>query len=453
MKKLCISMIALFLTAIATVSAQDRFPELTGNGIVDDTQAIQALLDSGAKTVYLPEPEVCYLISKALVIHSGQTLKLDPNTVIRLADGAMDYLLINSDRDSGNKNISVTGGIWDGNNIHQTCPYRHGDRSEGGLKKYMGNVIFLMNVENLHLEGLTVKDPETFGIHLAKVRKFTVRDITFDYNLELVNEDGIHIKGPSSEGFIQNIKGNTNDDMVALNADDQPMFEPSRGPITDIRIDGLYAENGFTAVRLLSGGSPVRRVHISNVFGSYRVNVISFTHFGLHQGEPRLFEDITIDNVYAARQRDHSPDPQPDWEMKPKGWEDEKDRRTAGEIAAKPYLWWENTRQSYQFLWIQEGVTVENLTVSSLARHEWLEGTQPAFAIDKDATVRNLKLRDVEQQNHTGTPLPFIRNNGTVEHLFLDAVVIRDKCGKEKIQPIIGEGNVNNIHGNFILEE
>jgi hypothetical protein len=441
------------MCGVGTVFAKGELPQLVGDGVADDTKAIQALLDSKAKTVYLPEPKVCYLISKALVIHSDQTLKSDPNTVIRLADNAMDYLLTNSDRENGNKNICIIGGIWDGNNIHQTCPYRHRDRSEGGLKKYMGNVIFLMNVENLRIEGLTIKDPETFGVHLAKVRKFTVKDIVFDYNLELINEDGIHIKGPSSEGFIQNLKGNTNDDMVALNADDQPMFEPSRGPITDVRIDGLYAENGFTAVRLLSGGSPVRRIHISNVFGSFRVNVISFTHYGLHQGEPRLFEDITIDNVYVARQRDARPNPQPGWVMTPKGWEDEKDRHTAGEIAAKPYMWWENTRRSNTFLWIQDGVTVENLSISNLARHEWLEGTQPTLTVGKDAIVRNMKLRDIEQQNHTDIPLSFIQNNGTIEHLFLDAVVIRDKNGKEKIQPVVGNGNVVEIHGSFILQE
>ncbi|MDR2774832.1 MAG: hypothetical protein LBC19_08835 [Tannerella sp.] len=443
----------LLLFSVLSLSARDKFPQLTGDGVADDTEAIQALLDSKAKTVYLPEPKVCYLVSRALRIYSDQTLKLDPNTVIRLADNAMDYLLINSDRENGNKNISIIGGIWDGNNIHQTCPYHQGDRSEGGLKKYMGNVIFLMNVENLRIEGLTIKDPESFGVHLAKVRIFTVKDIVFDYNLELINEDGIHIKGPSSDGFIQNLKGDTNDDMVALNADDQPMFEASRGPITDIRIDGLWAPNGFTAVRLLSGGSPVKRVHISNIYGSFRVNIISFTHFGLHVGEPRLFEDITIDNVYAARQMEPNLNPQPNWVMTPKGVEHEQDRHTAEEIASGQYMWWENSRKENAFMLIQDGVTVENLSVSNVARHEWLSETQPTFTVGKDATVRNFKLRDIEHQNHTDKPLSLILNNGTIEHLFLDAVVIRDKNGKDKIQPVTGNGTVVKMHGDFVIEE
>ncbi len=58
---------------------------LYGDGIHDDTAGIQALLDAGTSAVYLPPPPKHYLISRTLIIHSGQTLRLDPFTVIRLA--------------------------------------------------------------------------------------------------------------------------------------------------------------------------------------------------------------------------------------------------------------------------------------------------------------------------------------------------------------------------------
>ena len=56
---------------------------LFGNGISDDTLAIQELLDSGAAEVVLPAPEKCYLISKTLKIHANQTLRMAPTTRIR----------------------------------------------------------------------------------------------------------------------------------------------------------------------------------------------------------------------------------------------------------------------------------------------------------------------------------------------------------------------------------
>lgn len=48
-----------------------------GNGINDDTQYIQGLLDSGRRHIYLPEPERFYLISKPLKIPSDTALVLD----------------------------------------------------------------------------------------------------------------------------------------------------------------------------------------------------------------------------------------------------------------------------------------------------------------------------------------------------------------------------------------
>jgi hypothetical protein len=237
--------------------------------------------------------------------------------------------------------------------------------------------------------------------------------------------------------------------MVALNADDQPGFEPSRGAITDIRIDGLWAADGFTAVRLLSGGSPVKRIHISNIYGTFRCNLISFTHYNLHKGEPRLFEDITIDNIYVARQREAGAKPAK--ERRQTG-ERTNTKLSAEELAEDTQPWWENSRKNNPLFWIQDGVTVNNLSISNVARHEWLPDTRPTITIDKDAKVHHLKLRDIMHQNNTDSPLPFMLNNGTIDRLFLDAVVLSDKNGKEKVETIIGEGTVVEMHGSFITE-
>ena len=434
---LCLKYFVLILILTYMTHNLIALEQPKGDGVADDTAAIQALLDTKASMVYLPPAPQFYLISKSLVIHSNQTLKLDPLTKIRLADNANDYLLVNDDRKNGNRNIRIIGGIWDGNNVHQTCIYRDGVRDKSGNDFYMGNIIFLMNIENLRLEGMTLKDPETFGAHLAKVRKFTVKDIIFDYNLELINEDGIHIKGPSSHGFIQNLKGNTNDDMVALNADDQVMFEVTRGPITDVRIDGLYAMNGYTAVRLLSAGSPVKRIHISDIFGTFRTNVISFTHFGLHAGEPSLFQDITVDHIYVARQLE--PGQAPKKEVRHTG-ELTANKLTLEEAAASSaglQPWWETSRMTREFFWIQNGVTIDNLSLSDVYRHEYLPGTRESLTIEKDATIRNLSLRNIIHDNKTDVPLPFIANEGTIEHLKTDSVI---RLGRG--DAVIGNGKI-----------
>ena len=50
--------------------------KLYGDGIHDDTPAIQEMLDSGAVLIELPPPAKNYLISKTLKIHSNQELVL-----------------------------------------------------------------------------------------------------------------------------------------------------------------------------------------------------------------------------------------------------------------------------------------------------------------------------------------------------------------------------------------
>ncbi|MDR3196972.1 MAG: hypothetical protein LBU34_03795 [Planctomycetaceae bacterium] len=411
----------VFPVIIAAVSAQEK---PVGDGINDDTAAIQALLDTGANTVYLPPPPTYYLISKPLRLHSDQTLRLDPNTTVRLADGACQYLLVNDDFENGNKNIQVIGGIWDGNNVTQTCIYHErAKRTEPfSPDKYIGCVMLFLNVKNLRVENLTVKDSETFGIHIGNIQWFTVQDITFDYNGKRNNMDCVHIAGNCSQGRVANIQGNTNDDMVALNANDSEIFEISKGPITDIQIDGLFCSNGYTAVRLLSSGDPVKRIRISNIFGSFRYNGVSFTHHNVHPGEPTVFEDIVIDGVFSAKQF-------------------EKD--------IKPEPWDESARRSHAIVWVTSAALVENLSIQNLSRREWMSGAAPTILIDETANVKNLRLRDVEQVNKSETPLRLIVNNGTIDRLFLNSVTVCEPEGQQQTETITGKGNIRETIGNI----
>ena len=113
---------------------------LYGDGIHDDTDAIQERIDSGACEVTLPAPDACYLISRPLMLPSDFRLVLPRFARIRLADGANCLMLQNklphdrvergvsplfdfinefSDRETS-QNIEVIGGIWDFNNLNQS---------------------------------------------------------------------------------------------------------------------------------------------------------------------------------------------------------------------------------------------------------------------------------------------------------------------------------------------
>ncbi len=66
-----------------------------GDGTRDDAPAIQAMLDSGTSAVILPIPRLRYAIGTTLKIHSGQTIRLEPTTEIRLLPGSNCAMLMN----------------------------------------------------------------------------------------------------------------------------------------------------------------------------------------------------------------------------------------------------------------------------------------------------------------------------------------------------------------------
>jgi len=409
---------ALLFLPFSILSAEEALP--AGDGITDDTAAIQALLDTGNPVIALPAPKVCYLISQTLKIHSNQTLRLDERTTIRLADRAMQYLIANADYEAGNENITIDGGIWDGNNTAQTCPYHEpgfvGDQTEFSQDIYLGVLMQFKNVRNLTIRNVTFKDPETYAAQLGNVIDFDVSNIRFDYNMKKLNMDGIHLNGGCRRGRVVNLHGNTNDDMVALNANDGIVSELTRGEISDIVIDGLWADNGYTAVRLLSSGDPVRRVHISNIFGSWRLYIVSFTHHDVHPGN-KLIEDIYIDHIYTAKQVDPvSSIPEEDFQR---------------------YF-----RQGQPLFMIQSGMNLRNIMIENLVRREYLDDAAATIDVGPGAVVDSLYLRNITLENNSHSPFTFLENNGLIKRL-----------ETESVQLLPSGAPINERTGNGTVEE
>ncbi len=399
---------------------------IIGDGTHDDTAGIQALLDAGTSAVYLPPPPKQYLISRTLIIHSGQTLRLDNLTTIRLAPGADTIMLTNDDHTGGNDAITLMGGVWDMDNRSQSPnPFHGGDHfAPYSPERYIGVLMRLVNVRNLTIRGLTLRDPITFGIQLAQLENFTIEDITFDYthcNPIFINMDGVHIHGPSRFGRIANLKGATHDDMVALNADDGHAAAISSGPIEDISIDGLYADNGYTGVRLLSMKSPVRRIRITNVFGSFRVNAIAFSNFRMFMdfwpgGESR-FEDISLTGL-CIRKTFRNPDGA------------HVDPRSVNPDFAKESL-----------VWIESGAHIGNLSVTDFQRTEE-EWAAPSIAIERGASVDSLHMTHVTAVNRTAEPLHLLTNDGHIGQLASFGTSLKADAGRPRGKLLYDTGTI-----------
>lgn len=250
-----------------------------GDGVADDGGAFQRALAAGPGTVVVPAGN--YLIGCVLRIGSGVRLKLDPQAKMRLADGVAktpdDYFLTNANPVTGDEDIVVEGGFWDGNNAGNARP--------PGLFDYgcSGAMMHFQNVRGLRVADMQLHDAEAYHVRLTEVRGFAVERIRFSASRVRPNNDGIHLGGHCEDGVIRDIKGLhfgvTGDDMIALNADDALTRTEVKGmtcgPIRNIVIEDIEAQGCHSFVRLLSVVSPIENISICGVRGTCEVAAIN----------------------------------------------------------------------------------------------------------------------------------------------------------------------------------
>ena len=243
-----------------------------GDGVVDDSPAIQRALDSGAPVVEIPEGN--YRIVTTLKVSSHTRIEAAQNArVFSCGDTPKkqgDFLLTNSDSENGNTQISICGGIWDGNN---TGKFNTKSPDLFAPDAWSGTVLNFFNVTNLALENLVIANSVVYYARFGKIDNFVIRNIGFQSDTPGFNQDGLHFSGFCRNGLIENVKaltdGQTNDDMLALNADDSMERLENRGlmrgPIENLTFRNVFAENCYTAIRMLSVTAPIRNIRFENI--------------------------------------------------------------------------------------------------------------------------------------------------------------------------------------------
>ena len=360
--------------------------KLYGDGIHDDTQALQELLD-GCGIIRIEKPGT-YLVSKTLIIHSNTRFELSPGAKLLSAPLSRCALIENehfADYDGGfDENIEIIGGIWDGNcdameldavtelkNRLETpyCPY-----------VFKGKLIRFAHVERIHLSRMTVRNPVSYGIQIAAAYGFVVRDIFFDYNWHYGTTDGVHINGPSYDGVIENLAGTTNDDLVSLTTYDEPHAEVTLGDIENVVIRNLTARNGYSSIRLLAGeGYSLRHIHIDGVYGTYRHHALVI---GNHNDRPgdTWFDDITVENVRAS-----------------------KSYTPLGDDCCR--LWEKHFEKSPLFFFEKRAIC-GNMTVRNVYRHESQYSEAPLFKFVDSVKIDRLYLQNIHQTTPDGVEKP-----------------------------------------------
>ncbi len=246
-----------------------------GDGIHDDFASLQKAFDSGEKEIHIPTG--IYNISGTLKVHSDTDIIADKTAKIVMKSKERrkrnEFLLSNANPDTGNKNISITGGIWDGNNTQQENAKPDLFDKTG----YSGAALNFVNIDGLVLRDMVVANSVTFYIRTSKIHNFVMEDISFVSDKRGWNQDGIHFGGDVKHGTVRNIRalsyGQTTDDMIALNADDSiervENLDLVRDAIEDITFENIFAECCLTVIRMLSVTAPIRNIRFKNIYGGF----------------------------------------------------------------------------------------------------------------------------------------------------------------------------------------
>ena len=353
---------------------------LYGDGIHDDYQAIQGMLDSGLSVIKLNKPKVKYIISKTLKIHTGQTLKMPKKALISLMDNANCVMLENDDFEKWSSNITIIGGIWDMNHDNQRPnPYHFSDENgeltpEKYKKKnlpkmfdkfydiYTGTCIRFCRVNNLLFKNVTIRNPVTYGIHVGHLNGFVFKDIFFDFfegSPKLWNMDGLHISGSCKNGKIINIHGTCHDDMLAFTTDLEQ--EDIVGGIDNIVVNGIHGEHTHSAVRILSRKSPITNISITNITGSYYVYCIGFTKY-VANDTYGIMDNISINKVSASSCE-----------------------------GTNDVTW------HYPFIWIEGGLKIKSLSLSNIERII-TDINVPFIQIDQNVILEGFVAKNISEK-------------------------------------------------------
>jgi len=203
-------------------------------------------------------PKGDYPFAGTILLASNHRLEASPDATIGHAP-TFDGILVRNV--PGATNICLSGGTW---YDHARDKVKYGNyRSTVGDNSQMFR---FLNCQQLTFRDLAVSNAPTFSFQAGGVTNLHVENI----HVIRGGADGIHLNGGIRNAFVRNVRGDTCDDIVALNAWDWPKSTECHGPSEYVLIDDVQGSYG--ALRLLPGrigplDCSIRHVVIRNCRG------------------------------------------------------------------------------------------------------------------------------------------------------------------------------------------
>lgn len=222
---------ALAWTVRADVTPND--PGVVG---ADDSISIQNAVDLAVKRgekVVIPAFNKrtgtnLWVFTKCVKLPGHTTLVID-NAHLRMGDGMMDNLFRSANaftpegrtkagRLTDIRILGVGNAVLDGGNHNGLTEYS--ERKNGLPSVILNTHVLLVNVRNFEMSGLTIKDHRFWGTCFNYCSYGRIAHIRFLAHGTVNNQDGINLRNGCHNILVEDITGQTNDDMIALSGID-----------------------------------------------------------------------------------------------------------------------------------------------------------------------------------------------------------------------------------------
>lgn len=248
--------------AAAPVSPND--PDVVG---ADDSASIQNAVDKAARIgsgrVVIPARNARtgrdgWTISRAVLLPSNMRVEID-SAHLSMADGVYEnfFRTANVWTDEGRlprgavTNVAIVGkggAVLDGakaNDLNESTSMK-----DGRPHVRANCPILFVNVADFEVSGLSIENHRYWGMCFCFCQRGRIADVRFVALFDRRNQDGINLRDGCRDVEIENVSGQTGDDMIALSAIDSP-----RGGMYSTWVEGLSPDIRNVRIRNIRGAA------------------------------------------------------------------------------------------------------------------------------------------------------------------------------------------------------
>ncbi len=288
-----------------------------GDGITNDTAAVQAALDSGEVVHFTPGTYLC----GTLYMRSNGGIHLDEGATLLAIPGKENYnaddfsprnRVFASEKVSGAhliiaeecENISITGKGKIAGNFKSVFDLTQTD--ERWRPHYprpewrMAQMIFLAACRNVIVKDVTLCDSQYWTCFLLDCENVVISGVKVRADRMVINADGLDIDCCRNVNII-NCDIDCGDDCIALRANERHALRNS--PCDNIVVENCRLRSPACAVRVGVGNGTLRNCHLKNLQiydSSVGIGICpSYTPGSCVNVENILFEDVTFEGEQA----------------------------------------------------------------------------------------------------------------------------------------------------------